>query len=87
VIVRLERPDDRTALIEIERAAFGTSEESVIVERVRDEPGSFALVAETATEIVGHVQMSVARIGDADMLSLGPIAVAPAFQRGGSGPP
>ena len=41
MIVRLERVDDRPASMEVERAAFPTAEEATIVERVRDEPGSF----------------------------------------------
>jgi predicted N-acetyltransferase YhbS len=85
VIVRLERLEDRPASIEVERAAFGTSEEATIVEQVRDEPGSFALVAVIDDEVVGHVQMSTAWIGDAEVLALGPIGVSPAYQRRGVG--
>jgi predicted N-acetyltransferase YhbS len=85
VIIRPERLEDRPSSIEIERAAFGTLEEATIVERIWDEPGSFALVAEEDGEVVGHVQMSTAWIGDDSVLALGPIGVSPAYQRRGIG--
>ncbi|MDP9185577.1 MAG: N-acetyltransferase, partial [Actinomycetota bacterium] len=85
MIIRPELPEDQPSSIEIERAAFGTPEEATIVERVRDEPGSWALVAEVDGEVVGHVQMSAARIGDDSVLALGPIGVLPAYQRRGIG--
>jgi len=85
VIVRLETPDDRDASIEVERAAFGEPLEAQIVETVRDLPGSFALVAHDAGEVVGHVQLSTAWIGDVEVLALGPIGVLPARQRAGAG--
>lgn len=82
--VRLETIGDRAAAIEVERAAFEGSVEADIVEAVRDEPGSFALVAEDDA-VVGHVQMSRAWVGDAPVLALGPIAVAPGRQGHGIG--
>src|SRR4029077_8613020 len=85
MIVRLERVDDRPASMEVERAAFPTAEEATIVERVRDEPGSFALVAELDGAIIGHVQLSAAWIGDAEVLALGPIGVRPDDQGRGAG--
>jgi predicted N-acetyltransferase YhbS len=85
VIIRPELLEDRPSSIEIERAVFGTPEEATIVERVRDEPGSFALVAEEDGEVVGHVQMSTAWIGDDSVLALGPIGVSPAHQHRGIG--
>jgi putative acetyltransferase len=75
VIVRLEEPGDRDASILVEGAAFGSTEEPAIVEAVRDEPGSFALVAEDAGEVVGHVQFSRATVGRDPVVALGPIAV------------
>jgi putative acetyltransferase len=78
VIIRPERLEDRPSSIEIERAAFGTLEEATIVERIWDEPGSFALVAEEDGEVVGHAQMSTAWIGEDPVLALGPIGVSPA---------
>ncbi|HEY5905905.1 MAG TPA: N-acetyltransferase [Actinomycetota bacterium] len=85
MIVRLESPTDRLASVEVERAAFGQPLESTIVEAVRDEAGSFALVAEFEGDIVGHVQLSRARVGETDVLALGPIGVLPESQRRGIG--
>ena len=83
--VRLERPDDRAATLDVERAAFGSEAEVDIVRAVRHEEGSFALVAEEEGRIIGHVQMSRAWVGSAAILALGPIAVRPERQRQGTG--
>ena len=85
MIVRPERPEDRTASIQVEREAFGQPLEANIVEAVRDEPGSFALVAEDGGAVIGHVQMSRAWVGTDEVLALGPIAVTPDRQGVGIG--
>ena len=84
-IVRLEEQRDREASLEVERAAFGSEEEPGIVEALRDEEGSFALVAEEDGAVVGHVQFSRAWVGDARVVALGPISVAPERQGRGFG--
>ena len=83
--IRPERLEDRSASIEVERAAFGRPLEADIAVAVRDDPGSLALVAEEDAEVVGHVQLSTAWVGDDEVLALGPIGVAPAWQRRGIG--
>jgi putative acetyltransferase len=83
--IRLEQPEDRDAGLEVERAAFAEPLEAAIVETVRDEPGAFALVAEDDGAIVGHVQLSVAHVGDREVLALGPIGVSPQRQGHGIG--
>jgi putative acetyltransferase len=85
VNVRLERPEDREASDEVERAAFGSEEEVDIVIAVRDEEGSFAFVAEEDGRIVGHVQLSRAWVGPTPILAMGPIGVLPEHQRRGIG--
>jgi len=85
VIVRLEEEPDRPAALEVESLAFGGSAEAAIVERVRDEDGSFSLVAIEGERLVGHVQLSRAWIGDRPVLALGPIGVHPDRQGGGIG--
>jgi putative acetyltransferase len=85
VNVRLERPGDRAAALDVERAAFGSEAEVDIVRAVRDEDGSFALVAEEEGRIIGHVQMSRAWAGSTAILALGPIGVLPERQRQGTG--
>jgi putative acetyltransferase len=85
VRIRLEEPSDRASSLEVERAAFGSDQEPSIVEDVRDEEGSFALVAEEDDAVVGHVQLSRAWLGDTPVLALGPIGVLPDRQRAGIG--
>ena len=85
MIVRAERPEDREASIRVEHKAFGSDVETRIVEAVHDEEGSFALVAEDGGEILGHVQMARAHVGEAEVLSLGPIGVLPRRQGRGIG--
>jgi putative acetyltransferase len=85
VIVRLEEQGDRDASLEIERRAFRQGDEPEIVVSVRDEEGSFALVAEEYGALVGHVQLSRAWVGESAVLALGPIGVEPDHQRRGIG--
>ena len=85
VLIRPEEPRDRGVALEIERLAFGSEEESDIVVAVRDDEGSFALVAEEAGDVIGHVQFSRAWIGDVAVLALGPIGVLPERQSRGTG--
>jgi predicted N-acetyltransferase YhbS len=85
MIVRLARDPDRRSATDVEREAFGEPDEAAIAATVWDEPGSFGLVAEEAGGVIGHVQFSAARIGDADVLALGPIGVLPDHQGRGVG--
>jgi putative acetyltransferase len=85
VNVRLERLEDREASVEVERAAFESEAEAAIVVAVRDEDGSFALVAEQDGRVVGHVQLSRAWAGATGILALGPIGVLPDRQGEGIG--
>jgi predicted N-acetyltransferase YhbS len=85
MIVRPETPSDRERSLAIERDAFDTEVEASIVEAVRDLDGSFALVAEDDAEVVGHVQISRAWIGERPVVALGPIAVDAAHRRRGIG--
>ena len=85
MIVRPEEPEDRGPALEVERSAFGSDEEPAIVEALRDGAGSFALVAEVAGEVVGHVQFSRAWVGETEALALGPMAVRPDRQGKGIG--
>jgi putative acetyltransferase len=85
VRIRLEALGDRSRSLEIERLAFGSDEETAIVEAVRDDEGSFALVAEADDELVGQVQLSRAWVGSDPVLALGPIGVRPDHQGQGIG--
>jgi putative acetyltransferase len=87
--IRLERPEDRDAALDVERRAFeatGSAElETRIVRDVRDDEGSFALVAAEGEDVIGHVQFSRGWIGVTPVVALGPIAVSPERQGGGIG--
>jgi putative acetyltransferase len=83
--IRPERLEDRDRSLQIERLAFASEEEVAIVEGVRDDDGSFALVAEQDGDLIGHVQLSRARIGENPVLALGPIGVLPDRQGQGIG--
>ena len=85
MIVRPETARDRDGSLAVERAAFGREEEVEMIRAVRDEPASFALVGEEDGEVVGHVQMSAASIGDDVVFALGPIGVRPDRQGKGVG--
>jgi predicted N-acetyltransferase YhbS len=87
--IRVERPEDRAAALEVERRSFephgSADEEIAIVMAVRDDEGSFALVAVDGEDLVGHVQFSRGWIGDTSVVALGPIGVLPERQRSGIG--
>jgi putative acetyltransferase len=85
VLIRPEEPRDRDAALEVERLAFGSEEESNIVVAVRDEDGSFGLVAQEAGDVVGHVQFSRGWIGERAVVALGPVGVRPDRQARGIG--
>jgi putative acetyltransferase len=91
-VIRLEQPADRSVALEVERLAFqngrsGAPADDIveIVERIRDEDGSFAFVALEGERIVAHVQFSRGWIGDTPVITLGPVAVMPDRQRLGIG--
>lgn len=92
VTVRPELPVDRELALEVERLAFrherdGEEADDIVeaIRTVRDEAGSFALVAKLDEVIVGHVQFSRAWIGDSPLVILGPVGVLPDYQRRGIG--
>jgi putative acetyltransferase len=80
-----EEPWDREAALDVERLAFGSDDEVAIVKAVRDDRGSFALVAEEGGEVIGHIQFSRGWIGETPVLALGPVGVVPARQGLGIG--
>jgi predicted N-acetyltransferase YhbS len=91
-VIRLEEIDDRAHSVEVERRAFEHSPSGdpandigAIVERVRDEDGSFALVAQEHGDILGHVQFSRGWVGETPVVTLGPVGVVPERQNRGIG--
>jgi predicted N-acetyltransferase YhbS len=90
--VRSELPEDRDNALDVELLAFHQARKSDAVDdiveairAVRDEEGSFALIAEHDGVIVGHVQFSRAWIGDSPLVVLGPMGVRPDYQGRGIG--
>jgi putative acetyltransferase len=92
MLVRPETQGDRQAALEVERLAFqqdrdGEPADDIVaaIETLREEEGSFALVAEQEAEVVGHVQFSRAWVGESPVVLLGPVGVRPDSQGRGAG--
>jgi putative acetyltransferase len=88
--IRSEAASDREAVFRVEREAFGRDVEARLVEALR-EAGKvlLSLVAERNGEVVGHILFTPMTIESGDVshaaVCLGPLAVAPAYQRQGIG--
>jgi putative acetyltransferase len=93
VVIRPERPSDVAAIHELTKAAFLNAPhtgytEQFIVDALRNAGVlTLSLVAETAGALLGHVAISPVTISDGSIgwYGLGPISVAPDFQRMGIG--
>lgn len=90
--IRPALPDDHAAVLAIEAAAFGRSDEAELVAALLDDPTArpfVSLLAELDGRPVGHVLFTAARvIGDDAVVPaslLAPLAVVPAAQRRGVG--
>jgi putative acetyltransferase len=92
VIIRPETEKDYEKIKRVNDLAFGQKNEGLLVEKLRQTSNyipALSLVAELNNEIVGHIlfyPVSVHSSGASyPTLSLGPMAVIPAFQRKGVG--
>ncbi len=93
ITIRPERPADLEAISRVTEAAFrghpySQNTEQFIIEALRRSGAlSISLVAVINAQIVGHVAFSRVTISDGspDWYGLGPLAVAPEFQRRGIG--
>ncbi len=92
VTIRQETTADHDAIAAVVGAAFRSSTEVVLVERIRDSAQyrpALALVAEVEDVVVGHVMISGATLvtlrDDRPIVMLSPLAVRPAHQRQGIG--
>src|SRR5688572_31000346 len=87
--IRTEDEADRAAIHAVNRAAFGTLVEADLVGVLRRKAQQFvSLVADVDDAIVGHIVFSQVWLTGRDDLSimgLGPMAVAPDYQRKGIG--
>lgn len=91
-LIRTEEPQDFPKVYNVNTAAFGTSDEAQLVDRLRS--GStfikeLSLVAIVDSKIVGHILFSKVEIIEGenknDSLALAPMAVLPEFQKYGIG--
>ena len=87
-MIRPAEPRDAAAIREVLLAAFPTSAEADLVERLGSD-AVVSLVAERGGEVVGHLVLSRMRVsGDGRRyraLGLGPVGVLPAYHRAGIG--
>lgn len=89
-ITRAETAADVAVIREINLQAFGKTYEPDLVEALRADPTAWlpglSIVATTGDgEVVGHVLLSRCHVGEILVLSLGPVAVLPAYQGRGVG--
>jgi putative acetyltransferase len=89
-ILRLETAGDRSAIRQVNEAAFGTSEEADLIDALRADGVVLAsAVAEIDDQIVAHVLFSRMTVetsaGAVSAAALAPMAVTPAYQRRGIG--
>lgn len=85
--IRQARPDDAKAVRDLNHAAFGTTGEAQIVDRLaKDGDGLASLVAHNDREILGHIQFFKIAVDGADLAAgLGPMSVRPDAQNTGIG--
>ena len=86
VEVRPATEDDQPAIRALHDAAFeGTLEGDIAAALRASGEERISLVASDGDAVVGHVVLSAGRLGDAEVLCLGPIGVLPEHQRRGTG--
>jgi putative acetyltransferase len=86
--VRAEQAGDEAAIRQVNDAAFGQPNESRIIDALRAAGRIVvSLVAIDQAQVVGHILFTPVAIESSPVraLGLGPMAVAPAFQRHGIG--
>jgi putative acetyltransferase len=85
MIIREEGPSDRAAVHEVVRAAFGRTNEAMLVDRLRaDGDSTVSLIAVDDASVIGHVMLSRMK-APFQALGLAPVSVRPDRQRSGVG--
>ena len=89
VTIRPEQAADRAGVRRVYEAAFPTSTEADLVDRLRArQPGTLALVAEHEGAVVGHILFTPVTFdppSDALAFALSPMAVMPGHEKHGVG--
>ncbi|MGE4013426.1 MAG: GNAT family N-acetyltransferase, partial [Alphaproteobacteria bacterium] len=90
ILIRPERADDRAAIATLVATAFGRPDEAHLIDRLRTDGDALtSLVATASPDLAGHILFSrldiAADHGTIAAASLAPLAVLPAWQRGGIG--
>jgi putative acetyltransferase len=89
VIIRAEDIEDAAAIRSVHVAAFPTSAEADLVERIRSSQGfvpELSLLAEAPDgTVIGHILLSYVALAGEPVLALAPMAVLPAWQGQGVG--
>jgi putative acetyltransferase len=85
----MEKDFDYQNIREVNRCAFPSNDEAILVEKLRKSGEVISLVAMKHDKMVGHVLLSTAIIENSDesfpVLVLAPVAVLPEFQNQGIG--
>lgn len=87
-ILRPEQPGDEAAIGAVYVAAFPSSEELELYQRLRESDvfvPELSLVVQQEEMIVAHALLSGVVAGESEALILGPMAILPDHQRGGLG--
>jgi putative acetyltransferase len=87
---RVEAPAETDTLRDITRHAFGRQFEVDFLDALRANPAAYlpglSLVATTADdEPIAYALLTRCQVGDTPILSLGPVAVLPSYQKQGAG--
>jgi len=89
VIVRAEQHEDRAFVRAVNRSAFETAAEADLVDALRDQARPIvSLVADEASQIVGHIMFSPVTLSghpELRVMGLAPMAAVPPLQRTGIG--
>ncbi len=87
--IRSETDDDKTAVYDINAAAFPTETEAKLVDALRKSASEYiSQVAVEDQNVVGHIMFTPVTLEpfeDLRLMGLAPMAVSPSLQRGGIG--
>lgn len=90
LIIRLETPEDISAIYQVNQLAFDRENEARLVDNLRSSGAIIlSLVAQMDDRIIGHILFSPVTVTNGELqwisVALGPMAVLPAFHNQGIG--